>query len=145
MSKGQEAFGIVPISQKVVEALVKEREELEHVDTQAKTKPLTPRLSLLEQEFLFEMAKVMDFGTRKYAEEDWRDNPKVTVKGRLDSLFRHAGKFSSDLFDDLDADTSVSHLVAVAVNAMICWWIAKHRPERDDRYRQPSAVNKGAK
>lgn len=96
---------------------------------------LKARMSLLDPDFLMEMARVMDFGTQKYAEEDWRDNDKVTVKKRMDSLGRHEAKFNSTTEDDVDEETGQSHLAAIAVNAMICWWIAKNRPERDDRYK----------
>jgi hypothetical protein len=108
------------------------------MDTNAKIQSnteLKARLSLLEQEFLMEMAKVGDFGCRKYAEEDWRDNPNVMVKARVDSLQRHVAKFSSSSFSDLDDDTNLSHLAHVAFNAMMLWWLVKHRPERDNRYK----------
>jgi hypothetical protein len=101
-------------------------------------KPLTARLSLLEEEFLMEMAKVGDFGCRKYAEEDWRDNPAVMVKARVDSLRRHVAKFSSSSYSDLDDDTAISHLAHAAYNCMMLWWIAKYRPERDNRYKGAS-------
>lgn len=98
-------------------------------------KPLAARLSLLEQAFLMEMAKVGDFGCRKYAINDWRTNPKVTVDARIDSLLRHVGKFSSSAFDDLDDETNLSHLAHAAFNAMMLWWIVKYKPERDDRWK----------
>jgi len=99
------------------------------------TTELKARMSLLDPDFLQAMAKVMDFGTKKYAEEDWRDNPKVTVKGRMDSLGRHEAKINSAFESDIDSDHGESHFASIAVNAMICWWIAKNRPERDDRWK----------
>ena len=100
----------------------------------ATDKPLAARLSLLDQTFLMEMAKVGDFGCRKYAEEDWRDNPAVTVKKRLDSLLRHVAKFSSTDFLDTDEETQVSHLAHAAYNCMMIWWISENRRDRDNRW-----------
>lgn len=101
------------------------------------TQELKARMSLLDPDFLVSMAKVMDFGTRKYSEEDWRDNPAVTVKKRMDSLGRHEAKINSATESDIDSDHGESHFASIAVNAMICWWICKNRPERDDRYKGP--------
>lgn len=98
-------------------------------------RPLKPRLSLLDDEFLMEMAKVGDFGTIKYAEEDWRDNAFVKVKARIDSAKRHLGKFASSAYSDLDDETNLSHMAHLAFNAMMLYWIAKHRSERDDRWK----------
>lgn len=109
------------------------------VDTEEKSitvAPLKARLSLLEDEFLMEMAKVGDFGCRKYAEEDWRDNDYVKVKERIDSLKRHVAKFSSSHFSDLDEETQLSHMAHAAFNCMMVYWIAKHRAERDNRYKK---------
>lgn len=102
----------------------------------APAKPtLKARMSLLEQEFLMEMAKVGDFGTQKYAEEDWRNNEAVTVKKRLDSLMRHIAKFASSSEPDNDSDTNLSHLCHAAYNCMMIWWIEKNKKERDDRWK----------
>lgn len=95
---------------------------------------LKARLSLLDADFLMEMAKVGDFGCRKYAEEDWRDNAAVTVKGRLDSLLRHIAKFQSIDNADSDNETGISHLAHVAFNAMMIWWISENRVARDNRW-----------
>lgn len=96
---------------------------------------LKARMSLLDPDFLMEMAKVGDFGTKKYAEEDWRDNDAIMVKVRLDSLARHVAKFNSNNFSDLDHETNISHLAHAAFNCMMIWWIAKYRSERDNRYK----------
>lgn len=95
------------------------------------------RLELLEDEFLMEMGKVGAMGCDKYAEEDWRDNPVVLVKKRIGSAKRHIGKFASSSFSDLDEESNLHHLAHAAYNMMMCYWIAKHRPERDDRYKAP--------
>lgn len=107
--------------------------QLQSQQRQAKPE-LKARMSLLDADFLMEMAKVGDFGCAKYAEEDWRDNAAVTVKGRLDSMLRHAAKFQSIDHGDLDSETAISHLAHVAFNAMMIWWISENRRERDNRW-----------
>ncbi len=107
------------------------------IDYIGSKKEFKARIALLEYEFIELMGKVADFGTQKYAEEDWRDNPKVKVKERIDSAYHHLGKLSSAHHEDYDEESKLHHAGHLAFNGMMIYWIAKYRSERDNRYKGP--------
>lgn len=77
---------------------------------------------LLDADFLRAMNENMELGNQKDNREpnDWKELNEREDQDRLDAIFRHYDKYR-------DTNNS-SHLVAVACNAMICWW---HEQNRD--------------
>jgi hypothetical protein len=89
-----------------------------------------PMLSLIDPEFLVEMAKVMTKGAEKYARDNWRKG--LPISGIDDCLLRHQGKAQRRLGND--EESGCSHYAHVAINAMFAWWMEKYRPDLDDRF-----------
>lgn len=107
--------------------MVEERRSGVRKDDQGK-----PRMDLLVAEFLLDMGRLADFGAKKYEENGWRG---LTVQRMYGALMRHALQFESG--EDMDEETALSHMVAVAFNAMCCAWLAANRPQQDDRWKEP--------
>jgi hypothetical protein len=92
-----------------------------------------PRMDLVDMEAVEELAKVLTFGAKKYADHNWRlgmNYSRVTA-----SMLRHIAAFQKG--EDNDQETGLPHMAHVMCNAMFLIWYQKHRAERDDRYADP--------
>ena len=92
-----------------------------------------PKHSLIDAEFEAELAKVLTFGAKKYAPNNWRKG--LPWMETMDSLKRHINAFMDPSCSDLDEETGLHHMAHVACNAMFLVWYSKHRTEFDDRYK----------
>lgn len=68
------------------------------------------RFDLIDAKAMFEMAKVLDHGARKYGEDNWR---KISIKEHLNHLLMHTYAYLAD--DEIDEH--LSHILCRATFA----------------------------
>lgn len=90
-----------------------------------------PPMHLLDSYAIEQLARVLEFGAKKYAEHNWR---KGIAKTRLiAAALRHL--FAYLRGEDTDPETGLSH----AAHAMCCCMFLlglEHRKDLDDRYKE---------
>ncbi len=91
-----------------------------------------PDFSLIDAEWLEEVAKVMTFGKRKYAAHNWRKG--IALSRILAAGLRHLWAVVRG--EDNDPETGLSHLAHLSCCAMFAYWHLKYRKDLDDRYQQ---------
>lgn len=77
-----------------------------------------PRLSLVPEQILIDIARVREHGTAKYGDaENWRE---VELGRYIDALLRHVWAFAHDI-RGVDAESGLEHYKHAACNlAFIC-------------------------
>lgn len=85
--------------------------------------------SLLDFSLMEDMVRVMEYGTRKYARDNWRKG--LPVQQIFDSLMRHMTAFM--LGEDNDPETGLSHIAHAQCNLMFLMHTVKNRTDLDDR------------
>jgi len=87
-------------------------------------------LSLIDPGALEELARVLMFGSQKYARDNWKKGLKWTQI--IDSMWRHMNKILQG--QDHDEETGLLHAAHIMCNAMfLCHHMANEVGE-DDRY-----------
>lgn len=90
-----------------------------------------PRMDLIPSRPLIELAKVYQFGAAKYSDNGWRAG--IEWHRVIAALYRHLAKYNGG--EDIDPETGLSHMAAVAWNAFaLLEYEVTHR-ELDDRYK----------
>lgn len=89
-----------------------------------------PRMDLLPYDALFEVAKVMTFGAKKYDAGNWAKG--IEISRLIAAAQRHIGEFSEGR--DTDPESGIGHLAHAACNLLFAIWMQKHRPELDNRW-----------
>ena len=89
-----------------------------------------PRLTLAPRKILFEIAKVREYGLKKYGDpENWR---KVEVERYRDAAFRHFMAYLDDP-EGVDAESGLPHLSHLACNvAFLCEMEGKDEGANND-------------
>ncbi len=95
-----------------------------------------PRMDLIDSEALEELARVLDFGARKYAENNWRKGIKLSRL--LAASMRHLTAIMRG--ETYDQETGLQHAAHLMCCAMFLIWTIKHRQDLDDRWK-PGAEN----
>lgn len=72
-----------------------------------------PRMDLLPFDALYEVAKVLSFGTEKYSENSWK---KVEAKRYEAAMLRHLAQYKAG--ELLDKESGLTHLSHLACNAL---------------------------
>lgn len=81
-----------------------------------------PMVSLLDPQFVLDVAKVLTFGAKKYGKENWK---KGLEKDRiLSALYRHLLAYHSG--QKIDSESGLSHLCHIVCNCMFLYWYDKH-------------------
>lgn len=75
------------------------------------------------------IARVLEFGARKYARSNWKKGLKVTEI--IDSMLRHQVAFLNG--EDIDAESGLPHPFHIACNALFLAEMMHIKPEMDDR------------
>ena len=96
-----------------------------------------PRLDLISPIALEELAKVLDFGSKKY--DTWNWSKGLAYTRVLAAILRHTYKYVSG--ETIDPETGISHMAAVMCNAMFLLHFEKFRPQFDDRPKGVFDVN----
>lgn len=91
-----------------------------------------PDLSFVSRLLMEEIAKVREFGARKYSSDNWRKGFKL--KRSIAAALRHIMAFKDG--EDNDEESGLCHLA----HAMCClehalWDFRKH-PQNDDRWKE---------
>jgi hypothetical protein len=89
-------------------------------------------LSLLSRAWLLGVARVLDFGSRKYATHNWRGG--IQRSRLLSAALRHLLAYNEG--EDLDPETGLSHLDHASCCLMFARELHETRPDLDDRYKQ---------
>lgn len=92
-----------------------------------------PRMDLIDGEAMEELAKVLTFGAKKYAEHNWRKG--ITLSRLLAALLRHA--YAILRGEDTDEETGLPHAAHAMCCCMFLLWTMKHKPDMDDRWKKP--------
>lgn len=90
-----------------------------------------PSMGLLPQAALREVAKVMDFGAKKYTKHNWRNG--FDHSRLYDAILRHVGAYIDG--EDLDPETGLSHIAHATCG---CLFLMEHILKdigTDDRYK----------
>jgi hypothetical protein len=87
-------------------------------------------MSLIPPEALLEIAKVFDFGARKYSPNNWRGG--LAYSRVLSAALRHINSWNSGI--DRDDETGLNHLAHAAVNLMFLIAFQETNLGQDDRY-----------
>lgn len=87
------------------------------------------RWSLVDFESLEDMVKALEFGAKKYSDDNWK---KGTETKRLcESILRHTFAFLQGI--DNDPETGISQAGHIMTNAMFLAYVMKHKKEFDNR------------
>jgi len=90
-----------------------------------------PRLDLLDAEALEDLARVLAFGAEKYAAHNWRNG--ISYGRLIAAALRHLFAFLRG--QECDEESGLPHLSHAMCCLMFLSWMAKHRPDMDDRWR----------
>jgi hypothetical protein len=90
-----------------------------------------PELSQVDPLLMEEVARVLEFGAKKYARNNWRKGQPVTKL--LDSGMRHMAAILRG--EDIDAESGCKHWAHVCCNMMFLG-CQEGREELDDRYKR---------
>lgn len=97
-----------------------------------------PDLSLISYEMLSEVAKVREFGTKKYSRDNWRKGFKVTRS--CAAALRHVYQFlSGETYDKESGLLHIAHAICCLEHAI---YDMKHHKNNDDRYKNDKNFSK---
>ncbi len=105
------------ISNKMKESIIKQMDE--HMNKQqAKADAGKPKLTLVPRKILFDIARVREYGTKKYGDpENWKQVDKQRYR---DAAFRHFCAYLDDP-TGTDEESGLPHLAHLACNiAFLC-------------------------
>lgn len=91
-----------------------------------------PRISLLPYELVWETAKAMSYGAKKYSTWNYREG--IDVLFLIDAAQRHIIQFVNG--EDVDEESQTHHLGNAASNLGMALWMCYNKPERDNRWRK---------
>ncbi len=89
------------------------------------------RLELLDPIALEGMTKVLEYGSRKYSDNNWKKG--MSWQSVLGCLLRHTFKFMAG--EDLDPETKLPHVDHILCNAMFLSNFYRMHKNQDDRYK----------
>ncbi len=90
-----------------------------------------PHVELLDAEWMEEVARVLTYGERKYAANNWRSG--ISSRRLLGAAFRHLMALLRG--EDRDPESGLSHCGHLSCCIMFLFWTLKHKPELDDRWK----------
>jgi len=110
-----------------------------------------PRISLIDPEFILELAHVLTVGAKKYGDNNWKkgfDYSRLYDAAQRHQLTFLAGEsydYSEDEGDvSEDTDTGSHHLICAVANLMMLWYHDRHGIGRDDRFSDVEELGKDA-
>jgi len=88
-----------------------------------------PQWSLMDFESFEPMIRVLEYGSKKYARNNWKKGlPTVEI---MDSLMRHIISFLEG--EDIDKESGLPHIGHMMCNLMFLSYVMKNKPELDNR------------
>ncbi len=97
-----------------------------------------PRMDLLDPEFLEHVAQVLTFGAEKYAAHNWRNG--INFSRLIAASYRHLGAINRG--EDIDPESGLPHSAHLGCCIMFLDWMATHRRDLDDRWKNSETENK---
>ena len=91
------------------------------------------RVDLIPSGPLLDLGLVCAHGAMRHDDNNWRLG--MNWSRLLAALHRHYLKYNAG--QTIDPETGISHMIAVAWNALVLAEYEHTHPERDDRYREP--------
>lgn len=95
-----------------------------------------PPLDLLTLEFLNGTAQALGFGADKYGRHNFREG--IDHCRLIAAALRHLNKYNAGI--DNDEESGLSHLSHAAASLNMLMWMAEHRKDLDDRYKNEHKV-----
>lgn len=89
-----------------------------------------PGMYLLPYAALAEIAKVLDFGAKKYAPGNWAKG--INYSRLISAAERHLGAFKDG--EDKDPESGLSHIAHLGCCVLFLMWMVLKRPDLDDRW-----------
>lgn len=89
-----------------------------------------PMMSLLDSDWLLDVARVLTFGAKKYAAHNWRNGLKVSKI--LDAIGRHQAAINKG--EDIDPESGLPHSAHLSCEVMFLHWTIINRKDMDDRW-----------
>lgn len=90
-----------------------------------------PRTDLLDAEFLLGVSQVLDYGSKKYNANNWREG--ISYSRIIAGILRHTLEVVRGR--DFDPETGLKHTYHAACGLMFLSWYLDHKKEFDDRYK----------
>lgn len=89
-------------------------------------------MALLDNTAMLGTAQVLAFGAKKYTAHNWRNG--ITYSRLASAAMRHIMAFLDG--EDLDPESGLPHVDHAACCLMFLQWMAVHRPDMDDRFKE---------
>jgi len=90
-----------------------------------------PPIDLVDQELILEVAKVLDFGAKKYEAHNWKIG--IPISRYYSAMQRHMLSWNNG--EDLDPESGLNHLSHAACNLMFMLYHTKNSPKLDNRFK----------
>lgn len=116
------------------EALARKVQSLNQTATQAKGLKFDnekPRTELVDADAILELARVLTFGAKKYAANNWRNG--IEFSRVIGAALRHI--YAIQQGEDRDPETGLLHSAHAMCELMFLTNFYKSHPELDDRYK----------
>ena len=88
------------------------------------------RWSLVDFDALEDMVRVLEFGAKKYSDNNWKKGLKTSEI--FESIMRHLTAYMRG--EDIDIESGLSHTGHILCNAMFLAYMQKFKKECDTRY-----------
>ncbi|MEO9257050.1 MAG: dATP/dGTP diphosphohydrolase domain-containing protein, partial [Crocinitomicaceae bacterium] len=88
------------------------------------------RWSLVDFDALEDMVKVLDFGSKKYADNNWKKGLKTTEI--FESIMRHLSAYMRG--EEFDLESGLPHTGHILCNAMFLSYMEKYKKDFDTRF-----------
>ena len=95
-----------------------------------------PRLDLVDFTALEGLAKVLTFGAKKYAANNWRNGFEYSRV--IAALMRHLSAIQQG--EDIDPESGLPHIDHLGCCWMFLSYFQKKRPDLDDRYHKIPSI-----
>ena len=95
------------------------------------------QMELLPSESLYEIAKVLTFGAKKYASWNWTKG--ISYSRLVGAAMRHLLAWKDG--EDKDSESNISHLAHLGCCVLFLLWMEKNRPDLDDRFKKENKEN----
>jgi hypothetical protein len=90
-----------------------------------------PRMDLLDPTFTEGVARVLTFGAKKYAADNWRGGIKYSRT--IAAIHRHLAAIQRG--EDVDPESGEPHIYHIGCNVQFLGWMMQNKPDMDDRWK----------
>ena len=91
-------------------------------------------ISLLPPKALYAIARVMEYGAKKYSRNNWREDKDTSFCRTYSSIQRHLMSWVDG--EDKDPETNESHVAHAAAQCLMLLIHEVEQPHNDDRYKE---------